>query len=248
MKPSFEPLLEETLGQLFESETKEDPRQLKLFPDPEDPKAKPDTMGRALLKELERTGGMTRQEMSLFLFDRRTKKGHGASGKGEDYSRDSKTAKGWWNTNISAMGNAKIIIKSGNKWIVNPKIDIAKLKITVPRWEPSWSGHHPSSKVQANKKAVDKKMDANIKGALKQTSESVSDNMPEENVNELKKMIGKALESLKKTTPVMKNFADFAERRGFSTGEVVAEIRKYGSDPIAKKLLEKAIIAINEEK
>lgn len=89
--------------------------------------------------------------------------------------------------------------------------------------------------------------ESEIKQAQKQTSEAIADNMPEENTDELKKSIGKALESLKKVTPILKNFADFAERRGFSTGEVVGEIRKYGSDPIAKKLLEKAIITINEE-
>jgi len=90
-------------------------------------------------------------------------------------------------------------------------------------------------------------LEESLKDVFSQTSEAISDNMPEENTNELKKAIGKALMSLKKITPAMKDFADFAERKGFSTGEVVGEIRKYGSDPIAKKLLEKAIIAINEE-
>lgn len=182
-----------------------------------------------MLKEVESKGGMTRSEMQKFAFDRRRNKAL------------KQMSRGYWNTNISAMVQAKLIIKDGKLWKINPKIDINKLKITVPKWTSSmmWGGD--------DDKAYQSRLKKNVKEAKKQTSEAVADNMPEENTDELKKEIGKALASLKKIVPVMKDFADFTEKKGFSTGEAISEIRKYGSDPIAKKLLEKAIIAINEE-
>lgn len=233
MQPKFTPVLEEALGQLFENEIKEDPRQLKLFADPKEEDKKPDSTARKLLKEMEKLGGMSRTDMMKFAFENRRKS---TSSKGDNF----KFPGNWWGTNISAMSQAKIIVKDGKNWIVNPSVDIDKLKIVMPKWQTSWNNSDKDIKERA-------KWRANIKGAKKQTSEAVADNMPEENTDELKKSIGKVLESLKKVTPILKNFADFTERRGFNTGEVVSEIRKYGSDPIAKKLLEKAIIAINEE-
>lgn len=132
MKPSFEPLLEETLKDLYSEEGE----QLKLFPDPEMPK--PDTTAKALLKELERTGGMSYGEIQKFTFERRRNKDN------KEMSR------GWWSTNISSMTQGKVIIKEGKVYKVNPTIDINKLKISIPKWQPYFARGKNTNSSKAN--------------------------------------------------------------------------------------------------
>lgn len=147
MKPQFEPMLEEALGDLFLENSGE---QLKLFPDPEDPK--PMSTAKALLKAVEAAGSMRRTDMQKFTFDRRKNK-----------KTNHTMARGWWNTNLTAMIQAKLFVKAedGIKWKVNPTIDIDKLKIVMPKYQNSWKS---SVGMGGNERA---KWRANIKGAQK---------------------------------------------------------------------------------